>query len=126
MFLPVLLSGMSLKLNHESLDNFFTSKVNLLAGASILSDESAYPVKVTVMEGDLPISTDDCGKYESFLNDQRLERILLVILSPLSKSGILLAEMIDVLTLLPVPRHWIDRPCTIFSPKHFIENRMAR
>ena len=39
-------------------------KVNLLAGGEVLG-KSVYPVKVTVMQGDLPISTDQCGEYWS-------------------------------------------------------------
>ena len=38
-------------------DCFIFYQVNLLAGA-----EDVYPIKFTVVEGDLPISTDDCGK----------------------------------------------------------------
>ncbi|CAH3158493.1 unnamed protein product, partial [Porites lobata] len=34
--------------------------VNLLAGGEVLG-KSVYPVKVTVMQGDLPISTDQCA-----------------------------------------------------------------
>ena len=37
-------------------------QVKLLGGGQI-GDQSSYPVKVTVIDGDLPISTDDCGKY---------------------------------------------------------------
>ena len=37
-------------------------KVNLLAGGEVLG-KSVYPVKVTVMQEDLPISTDQCGEY---------------------------------------------------------------
>ena len=37
-------------------------KVNLLVGGEVLG-KSVYPVKVTVMQGDLPISTDQCGEY---------------------------------------------------------------
>ena len=34
--------------------------MKLLAGGEFLGN-SVYPVKVTVMEGDLPINTNDCG-----------------------------------------------------------------
>ena len=37
-------------------------QVNLLAGGKVLG-KSVYPVKVTVIQGDLPISTDECGEY---------------------------------------------------------------
>ena len=37
-------------------------QVNLLAGGKVLV-KSVYPVKVTVIQGDLPISTDECGEY---------------------------------------------------------------
>ncbi|XP_068685457.1 uncharacterized protein [Montipora foliosa] len=37
-------------------------KVKLLAGAEILG-QSVYPIKVPVLDGDLPISTDDCGIF---------------------------------------------------------------
>ena len=37
-------------------------QVNLFAGGKVLG-KSVYPVKVTVMQGDLPISTDECGEY---------------------------------------------------------------
>ena len=37
-------------------------QVNLLAGGEVLG-KSVYPVKVTVVQGDLPISTDECGEY---------------------------------------------------------------
>ena len=37
-------------------------QVNLLAGGEVLG-KSVYPVKVTVTQGDLPISTDRCGEY---------------------------------------------------------------
>ena len=37
-------------------------QVNLLAGGKVLG-KSVYPVKVTVIQGDLPISTDECGDY---------------------------------------------------------------
>jgi len=37
-------------------------KVNLLAGGSVLG-KGVYPVKATVIEGDLPISTDECGIF---------------------------------------------------------------
>ncbi|XP_067016855.1 uncharacterized protein [Acropora muricata] len=37
-------------------------KVKLLGGGQI-GDKSSYPVKVTVIDGDLPISTDDCGFF---------------------------------------------------------------
>lgn len=37
-------------------------QVKLLAGAKFL-DQGTYPVKTTVLDGDVPISTDDCGKY---------------------------------------------------------------
>ena len=37
-------------------------QVNLLAGGEVLR-KSVYPVKVTVMQGDLPISTDQCREY---------------------------------------------------------------
>ena len=36
--------------------------MKLLAGGEVLS-KGVYPVKVIVMEGDLPISTNDCGGY---------------------------------------------------------------
>jgi len=36
--------------------------VKLLAGGEILGN-SVYPVKATVMEGDLPINTNDCGDF---------------------------------------------------------------
>ena len=36
--------------------------MKLLAGGEVLG-KGVYPVKVTVMEGDLPISTNDCGGY---------------------------------------------------------------
>ena len=39
-------------------------KVNLLADGEVLG-KSVYPVKVTVMQGDFPISTDQCGEYWS-------------------------------------------------------------
>jgi len=42
-------------------------KVNLLAGAKYLGD-GTYPVKATVMKGDLPISTDDCGIFGWWYN----------------------------------------------------------
>jgi len=42
--------------------NDFFCQVKLLAGGQV-GDKSSYPVKVTVIDGDLPISTDDCGKY---------------------------------------------------------------
>ena len=35
-------------------------QVKLLAGGEILG-KGVYPVKVTVMEGDLPINTNACG-----------------------------------------------------------------
>ncbi|CAH3158464.1 unnamed protein product [Porites lobata] len=38
-------------------------KVKLLAGGKVLG-KGVYPVKVTVMEGDLPISTNDCGMFK--------------------------------------------------------------
>ena len=41
---------------------WFFLKVKLLAGGKVLG-KGVYPVKVTVMEGDLPISTNDCGGY---------------------------------------------------------------
>ena len=37
-------------------------QVNLLGGGKVLG-KSVYPVKVTVIQGDLPISTDECGEY---------------------------------------------------------------
>ena len=37
-------------------------QVNLLAGGKVLG-KSAYPVKVTVIQGDLPISISECGEY---------------------------------------------------------------
>ena len=37
-------------------------QVNLLAGGKVLG-KGVYPVKVTVIQGDLPISTDECGEY---------------------------------------------------------------
>ena len=49
-----------MKLLHCSL----FQQVNLLAGGKVLG-KSAYPVKVTVIQGDLPISTDECGEYRS-------------------------------------------------------------
>ena len=36
--------------------------MKLLAGGEVLG-KGVYPVKVTVMEGDLSISTNDCGGY---------------------------------------------------------------
>jgi len=42
-------------------DRLHLNKVNLLAGGSVLG-KGVYPVKATVIEGDLPISTDECGK----------------------------------------------------------------
>lgn len=42
-------------------------KVNLLAGGKVLG-KSAYPVKVTVIQGDLPISTDECGIFGWWYN----------------------------------------------------------
>ncbi|XP_067016995.1 uncharacterized protein [Acropora muricata] len=38
-------------------------KVKLLGGVQA-GEESSYPLKVTVIDGDLPISTDDCGFLE--------------------------------------------------------------
>ncbi|KAM7432350.1 hypothetical protein ABFA07_017187 [Porites harrisoni] len=38
-------------------------KVKLLAGGKVFG-KGVYPVKVTVMEGDLPISTNDCGMFK--------------------------------------------------------------
>ncbi|XP_068732604.1 uncharacterized protein [Montipora capricornis] len=37
-------------------------KVKLLAGGEIFG-QSVYPIKVAVLDGDLPISTDDCGIF---------------------------------------------------------------
>lgn len=37
-------------------------QVKLLAGGEVLG-KGVYPVKVTVMEGDLPINTNACGTY---------------------------------------------------------------
>ncbi|XP_044170479.1 uncharacterized protein LOC122954493 [Acropora millepora] len=37
-------------------------KVKLLGGVQA-GEESSYPLKVTVIDGDLPISTDDCGFF---------------------------------------------------------------
>lgn len=42
-------------------------KVKLLAGGEI-AGQSAYPIKVTVLDGDLPISTDDCGIFGWWLD----------------------------------------------------------
>ena len=39
-----------------------SQQVNLLAGGKVLG-KSVYPVKVTVIQGDLSISTDECGEY---------------------------------------------------------------
>ena len=39
-------------------------QVKLLAGASI-AGEGLYPVKAPVVEGDLPINTNACGKYKN-------------------------------------------------------------
>ena len=39
-------------------------QVNLLAGGEVLG-KSVYPLNVTVMKGDLPISTDQYGEYWS-------------------------------------------------------------
>ena len=36
--------------------------MKLLAGGKVLG-KGVYPVKVTVIKGDLPISTNDCGGY---------------------------------------------------------------
>ena len=38
------------------------SQVKLLAGGEIMG-KGVYPVKATVMEGNLPINTNACGKY---------------------------------------------------------------
>ena len=37
-------------------------QVKLLAGGEVMG-EGVYPVKTTVMEGDLPINTNACGTY---------------------------------------------------------------
>ena len=37
-------------------------QVKLLGGVQG-GDKGLYPFKVTVIDGDLPISTDDCGRY---------------------------------------------------------------
>lgn len=47
--------------NNDDTDNL-NLKVNLLAGAKVFGHDT-YPVKVTVLDGDLPISTDDCGVF---------------------------------------------------------------
>jgi len=39
-------------------------QVKLLAGGEFL-EKSVYPVKTTVMEGELPINTNACGTYAS-------------------------------------------------------------
>jgi len=39
-------------------------QVKLLAGGEVFG-EGVYPVKTTVMEGDLPINTNACGTYAS-------------------------------------------------------------
>lgn len=39
-------------------------EVNLLAGKPFLDKHQDYPVNVTVIEGDLPISNDHCGIFE--------------------------------------------------------------
>ena len=48
----------------EELTSVFVvfKQVKLLAGGEIMG-KGVYPVKTTVMEGDLPINTNACGTY---------------------------------------------------------------
>ena len=51
--------------------------MKLLAGGEILG-KGVYPVKATVMEGNLPINTNACGKYAQKPVTQILGDMLLV------------------------------------------------
>ena len=58
-FMAILLTAIyEMKFRNYSL----FQQVNFLAGGEVLG-KSVYPMKVTVMQGDLPISTDQCGEY---------------------------------------------------------------
>jgi len=48
--------------------------VKLLAGGEFLGN-SNYPVKVTLMEGDLPINTNDCGMSVFLIKTAFLTRL---------------------------------------------------
>lgn len=52
-------------------------KVNLLAGGKVLG-KSVYPVKVTVIQGDLPISTDECGIFGWWYNFSDIEKAAVI------------------------------------------------
>ena len=50
--------------NAPNLTVFFLQQVKLLAGGKIFG-KGVYPVKATVMKGNLPIDTNACGKYKT-------------------------------------------------------------
>ncbi|XP_078381670.1 uncharacterized protein LOC144664428 isoform X5 [Oculina patagonica] len=58
----VVSAGVYVQVGLTSNDDELRLTVKLLAGGEILG-KAFYPVKVTVMEGDLPINTNDCGDF---------------------------------------------------------------
>ncbi|KAM7432359.1 hypothetical protein ABFA07_017191 [Porites harrisoni] len=60
---PIFSAGVYVQIDFTNNGDTLHLKVNLLAGA-----EDVYPIKFTVVEGDLPISTDDCGFFGWFID----------------------------------------------------------
>ena len=60
--------------------------MKLLAGGKVLG-KGVYPVKVTVMEGDLPISTNDCGGCADAFQNLHSQEIIFT-LTEHSKSAL--------------------------------------
>lgn len=53
-------------------------KVKLLLGGEVFG-KGVYPIKVTVLDGDLPISTDDCGIFGWWLDLSTVLKVLVII-----------------------------------------------